>query len=421
MDTGDIVILLTLIVLIVFSGLFSATETAYSTASKIRLTNLENEGNARARKVLVLLEKYDKVLSTILIGNNIVNIVTATLATILFSNLLRNESLGATVSSIVITVVVLIFGEITPKTLAKQSPEKFAMAIYGFLIAFYYILTPLTILFSGWKWLLSKVFRFKKSSTFTEDELITIVETAEIEGEIEKHESELIRSAIEFEDVDVKAVMVPRVNVVAISTQHATEEIYKTFTESGFSRLPVYDQSIDSIVGIIHEKDFYALIHDDKNDITPIIQKSIYVAPTLKISTVLSMLQKAKVHMAIVVDEFGGTEGIVTLEDIIEELVGEIYDEHDEEEVVLTEVAENTYEVPGGENFEELIEELDVAVTEEYEATTVGGFVTEMLDRIPVPGDKVTVGRLEIEVVSATEKVVEQVRVTVEPKEDDKE
>ena len=421
MDTVDVIILLTIVALVVLSCLFSATEVAYSTASKSKLTNLENEGNAKAGKVLKLLEKEEKVASTVLVGNTIANITIATLGVILFAHLLKSESIGALISAIAITVVVLLFGEIAPKTLAKHSPERFAMNIYGFLMIFYFILTPLTVIFSGWRWLICKMFGIKKVTTFSEDELITIVEAAESEGEIEKHESELIRSAIEFEDVDVKAVMVPRVNVVAISGEQPLEEIYEVFRESGFSRLPVYDQSIDSVVGIIHEKDFSALLHDNQRDISAIIQKCIYVAPTLKISTVLSMLQKAKVHMAIVVDEFGGTEGIVTLEDIIEELVGEIYDEHDEEEQIFTEVADNTYVVSGGENFAELMEKLEVVITEETEATTIGGFVTEQLDRIPVPGDTVTVGRLEIEVMSATAKMVEEVRVTVTPKEEEKE
>lgn len=418
MNTIQVLELLIIIFLIVMSGLFSATETAYSTASKIRLTNMSDDGNKKASKVLKLLENYDKVLFSVLVGNNIVNIVASTLATVLFISLIGD--IGATISSIVITVCVLIFGEITPKTLAKQKPEAFAMAIYGFLRFCIIILTPITFIFDGWKWVLSKTFRFSQTSTFTEEDLITIVETAENEGELEKHESELIRSAIEFEDLDVRDIMVPRVNVEAISIDADMESIYDVFLQSGYSRLPVYTEDIDSVVGILHEKDFSALLHDGKTDIHPVIQKCIYLSPSIKISTALSTLQKAKIHMAIVVDEFGGTEGIVTLEDILEELVGEIYDEHDDEEEPIKKVGEQTYVVKGDENFEEVLDELDIKQpTDETDATTLGGFVTEQLDRIPVPGDKLSVEGMEIEVLKATAKQVQEVKLTIVPSADE--
>lgn len=311
---------LALVLCIVLSGIFSATETAYSTASKVRLTTMSDEGDKKAGKVLKLLNNYEKVLFTVLVGNNIVNITATTLATLLFIALMGD--IGATVSTIVITVVVLLFGEISPKMLAKQHPEGFAKSIYGFLRACMVILTPITFILGGWKWLLSKMFRFPQTASFSEEELITIVETAENEGQLEKHESELIRSAIEFEDLDVRDIMVPRVNVEAVPEDATMEEIYKVFVESGYSRLPVYRDDIDTIVGILHEKDFSVLLHDGKTDIKPIIKKCIYLTQSIKISTALGMLQKEKIHMAIVVDEFGGTDGIVTLEDILEELVG---------------------------------------------------------------------------------------------------
>ena len=205
---------LALVLCIVLSGIFSATETAYSTASKVRLTTMSDEGDKKAGKVLKLLNNYEKVLFTVLVGNNIVNITATTLATLLFIALMGD--IGATVSTIVITVVVLLFGEISPKMLAKQHPEGFAKSIYGFLRACMVILTPITFILGGWKWLLSKMFRFPQTASFSEEELITIVETAENEGQLEKHESELIRSAIEFEDLDVRDIMVPRVNVEAV-------------------------------------------------------------------------------------------------------------------------------------------------------------------------------------------------------------
>ena len=379
---------LALVLCIVLSGIFSATETAYSTASKVRLTTMSDEGDKKAGKVLKLLNNYEKVLFTVLVGNNIVNITATTLATLLFIAMMGD--IGATVSTIVITVVVLLFGEISPKMLAKQHPEGFAKNVYGFLRACMFILTPITFILDGWKWLLSKIFRFPQTASFSEEELITIVETAENEGQLEKHESELIRSAIEFEDLDVRDIMVPRVNVEAVPEDATMEEIYKVFVESGYSRLPVYRDDIDTIVGILHEKDFSVLLHDGGTDIKPLIKKCIYLTQSIKISTALGMLQKEKIHMAIVVDEFGGTDGIVTLEDILEELVGEIYDEHDSEEEQIKKIDDHTYIIKGDENFEEMLEELDVkSPDEETEATTVGGFVSEQLDRMPAPGDKV--------------------------------
>lgn len=409
---------LALVLCIVLSGIFSATETAYSTASKVRLTTMSDEGDKKAGKVLKLLNNYEKVLFTVLVGNNIVNITATTLATLLFIAMMGD--IGATVSTIVITVVVLLFGEISPKMLAKQHPEGFAKNVYGFLRACMFILTPITFILDGWKWLLSKMFRFPQTASFSEEELITIVETAENEGQLEKHESELIRSAIEFEDLDVRDIMVPRVNVEAVPEDATMEEIYKVFVESGYSRLPVYRDDIDTIVGILHEKDFSVLLHDGGTDIKPLIKKCIYLTQSIKISTALGMLQKEKIHMAIVVDEFGGTDGIVTLEDILEELVGEIYDEHDSEEEQIKKIDDNTYIIKGDENFEEMLEELDVkSPDEETEATTVGGFVSEQLDRMPAPGDKLTVDGMEMEVIKATDKKVDEIKVTVLPSQDE--
>ena len=417
-STAQAFMWLALIICFILSAVFSATETAYSTASKVRLTTMADEGDKKAAKVCKLLDRFEDVLYAVLVGNNIVNITATTLATLLFIAMLGD--VGATVSTIVVTVVVLLFGEITPKILAKQHPEGFAKSVYGFLRCCMFVLTPITFVLGGWKWLMSKTFRFSKQASFSEEELITIVETAENEGQLEKHESELIRSAIEFEDLDVRDIMVPRVNVEAVPEDATMEEIYKVFAETAYSRLPVYRGDIDTIVGILHEKDFSALLHDGKTDIGPIIKKCIYLTQSIKISTALGMLQKEKIHMAIVVDEFGGTDGIVTLEDILEELVGEIYDEHDREEEQIRKINDNTYIIKGDENFEEVLEKLDVkSPDEETEATTLGGFVSEQLDRMPAPGDKLTVDGMEMEVTKATDKTVDEIKVTVLPPEED--
>ncbi len=413
MDGGQVGLLISIIALIILSALFSGSEMAFASVNKIRLLNLEQSGNKRAGIVLRMTENFDKLLSAILVGNNIVNILATTLATLLFGSLIVDDAVAATVSTAVLTVAVLIFGEITPKLFAKENPEGVAMALYPFLKFFVIILFPINLIFSGWKWLLRKIFKFKKTSTFSEDELITIVETAEEEGELKEHESQLIRSAIEFEDLDVRDVMIPRVNVIAVEQDYEMDKIYEIFHENGFSRMPVYIETIDAVVGVIHEKDFYYLYHNGGKSVKSIIQPSVCVSSSMKISTVLRMLQRAKIHMAIVVDEFGGTEGIVTLEDILEELVGEIYDEHDEVEELFTETGENIYAVSGDENLVEMYEKLDLTPPEDITSTTVSGFVIELMDKIPTVGESVTCGRLLFEVTKASAKHVQELKLTV--------
>ena len=413
MDGTQIGLLLAIIILIMLSAYFSASEMAFTSVNKIRLMNMEANGNKRAGAVLRATENFDKLLSTVLVGNNIVNITSASIATLFFDSLIKSANLATTVSTVVMTVVVLIFGEITPKLFAKEKPEACAMLFYPLLKMLMIVLTPINLIFSGWKWLLRKIFKFKKTSTVTEGELLTIVETAENEGELQEHESQLIRSAIEFEDLDVKDIMIPRINVIAVEENSDMESVYDKFVQHGFSRMPVYAENIDAVVGIIHEKDFYALLHDGGKDIKSIIQSSVCVSSSMKISTVLRMLQKSKVHMAIVVDEFGGTEGIVTLEDILEELVGEIYDEHDEIEILFKKVDDKTFIVSGDENVEDMYEKLDLSAPDDIESTTVSGYITELMDKIPQTGEKLTLKDIEIEVTKASAKHVQEVKVTL--------
>ncbi len=424
MTGKQIGILIAIVVMILMSGFFSASEMAYSTANKVRLKTLEEGGNKSAKRVLRLLERYDKLLSTILIGNNIVNIVASTLAAILFADLIANEQVAAVVSTAVITVAVLIFGEITPKTLAKTFAEGFAMRITPVMWFFIIILFPIDIILVPYKKLIGKI-RNKKASAITEDELITYVETAQNEGGIDEHESRLIRSAIEFEDLDVDDIMVPRVNVVAIEEGENLDTVADLFFDNGFSRMPVYSKTIDSVIGIIHEKDFYKLYRMPESKrpktIKGIVQPVVCVAPAMKISTVLRQLQKAKIHMAIVVDEFGGTEGIVTLEDILEELVGEIYDEHDELEVLSRKVDDDTYVVAGTHNLEDLFEEFGMKVREEFDSTTVGGWIIEQLGKIPAAGETYSYENLDIIVAKANNKRVLELKVKVNPVEEEPE
>ena len=317
-------LLIAIVILLLLSGFFSAMETAYSCANKLKLKTMIANGNKRAQKVLHLAENYDSLISTILVGNNIVNITTTSLAGLLFASLIANASLSATVSTVVTTVAVLLFGEITPKMLAKVYPEKFAMTGYPLLVFFTYLLFPVNKLFTGYKFVLSKIFKLKNEEIVTEDEIITMVEEAREDGTLKQDESKLIRSVIEFDDLEVGDICVPRVNIVAVEVTTPLEKIRDIFQENGLSRLPVYEGTIDTVIGFLHEKDFYAVYLNKTDNIRSAIREVTYTTEHIKISSLLKQLQKNKTHMAIVLDEYGGTLGIITLEDILEELVGEI-------------------------------------------------------------------------------------------------
>lgn len=422
-DPGIYWLLLPMAILLVLSACFSASETAYSSASKIRLRTMHADGDVRAGKALRLLDRYDDLLSTVLIGNNIVNIAFTTIATVLFMALIiGNETLANVLSTIVTTVVVLIFGEISPKALARHNPERITKAFYPFLVICYYILFPLNMIFKGWKKLLSKVFKLGDSKSITEEELVTIVETAESEGELDMHESRLIKNAIEFDDLEIRDIMVPRVNVTAVEDTETPDEVADVFRESGYSRLPVYHGTVDSVIGVLNEKDFNkAYYATESKDYIKAVQPAISVAPSMKISVVLRMLQRARTHMAIVVDEFGGTAGVVTLEDILEELVGEIWDEHDEVEESIRQISEDEYLVPGFSNLTDVLERLGAETKEEFDSTTVGGWVIEELGAIPAAGRSFEFGNLAVTVTKANARRVLEVKFKVLPKDDKEE
>ena len=404
-----------IVVLVIMSGFFSSTETAYSCASRIKLRTLVSNGNKRAKKVLDLAEtNYDKFISTVLIGNNIVNLTASTLGTIFFASLIASESTSALVSTATLTVAVLIFGEITPKFIAKTYPEKLSMAFYPLIKFFYYVFTPLNIIFGGWKWLLSKVFRFKDSDIVTEDEIMTIVEEAEEDGTLKQEETKLIRSVIEFDDLEVGDILVPRVNIVAVDVESSMDDMRKVFDREGYSRLPVYKDSIDTIIGTIHEKDFYNAYLKGKKGVDGIMQNAFYTAEHVKISDLLRQLQKKKVHIAVVLDEYGGTLGIVTLEDILEELVGEIYDEHDEIINYFKPLNETTTIIAGNADVSDMFEYFGFdGDDDKYEASTVSGWVIEMLGEIPTVGKTFEYRTLDIEVMKSTVKKVLQVKATI--------
>lgn len=414
--------IIAIVILTLFSGLFSATETAYSSSSKIRLKNMANDGNTKASSVLVILDDFDKFLTSVLIGNNIVNIASATISTLLFSLILRGGK-GPTVSTIVITVITLLFGEIAPKSLAKQAPEKFACATVGVVNFFEFVFTPLTIVLKGWTWLVNHFAHIEQDEGDISDELITMVDEAEKDGNLEEHESDLISAAIEFNDLDVKDVLTPRVDIVAVNIASSHEQIEKAFRFNSFSRLPVYENTVDNIVGVIHEKDFYELMyHNNKGPIRRIIKPVIYTSPNTQISTCMKQLQAAKLHMAVVLDEYGGTEGIITLEDIIEELVGEIWDEHDVVEDFYTKVDDYTWMVKGDAEIDDLIDRFGVEEEdEEFDFITVSGWAIAELHHIPKVNEEFDYKNLHVTITKADQRKVLEVKVEIQKEEEDKE
>ena len=400
-----------LVILVGFSAFFSASETAFSSLNQIRLKSRAEDGDSSAARVLAMAEQYDKLLSTILIGNNIVNIAAASIGTILFTQMLGAER-GATVSTIVLTIIVLIFGEVTPKSLAKEMPEKVATAVSPFLVLLMALMTPLTWLFTQWKKLLGHFVHSGEADTITEGELMTMVSEAENDGELTDRESELIRSAIEFDDVEVEEILTPRVDVVAVEDDIPLEELAQTFAESGYSRLPVYHGTIDNIIGVVHEKDFYIARLKKATKIDDLVVPTLYTTGSTQISQLLRTLREQHHHLAVVVDEYGGTEGIITLEDILEELVGEIWDEHDEVTEDFRKQSDGSWLVSGSASVDDLYEELNLPEEEDIDSNTVNGLVQEKTCRLPKVGDRFTLGEYDGVVTRTAKRRVTEVRLT---------
>jgi CBS domain containing-hemolysin-like protein len=378
---------LALILCIVLSAFFSATETAFSASNRVKLKMVEGPRKERAQIALSLLEKYDSLITTVLIGNNLVNIVATAIATLLFTTRIMpgREDLATTVASIVMTVVVLFVGEVGPKTLAKQQPEKYAMAVGPAIRVLMIVMKPLDVLFSLWRKLLSRLVKPEPEENQIEEELITIIDEAQTEGDIEEDEGKLIRSAIEFNDQDASDIMTPRVDVTAIEDTTTIEKAADVFRDTWFSRIPVYHEDLDHIVGILNEKDFYKMTHEGCTEITKIMKEPVFAPASLSISNLLKLFRTSKTHLVILLDEFGGTDGIVTMEDVLEELVGEIYDEHDEISEEVVEQEDGSLIVDGNMQLEELMEKF--GLENAYNADTVGGWAGEMLEKVPEVGD----------------------------------
>lgn len=417
MEPDSIAKIVFLVILIVFSAYFSATETAFSTLNRIRLKNAADNGDKKAGKILKLAENYDKLITTVLVGNNIVNILASSIATVLFISILKDNNLGSTVSTVVMTVVVLIFGEVCPKSLAKESPEKFARFSYPFISLLCVVLTPISAILIGIRKLVSMVIKTKDENVITEDEILTFVEEAELEGGIDERESELIRSAVEFNDLEAQEILTHRVDIVAISDDEELEKIEGLFRETGFSRLPVYNDTIDNITGVIHHKDYYNKVKSGECKLDDIIKKVVSVHKSIKIGDLLRLLQKEKSHMAVVADDYGGTLGIVTMEDIIEELVGEIWDEHDEVVEEIVELEENKFRILCTAPIDKVMEVFDI--NDEIDEASVGGWVMSELDKIPEEGDKFSYKNVDVVVTKTDARRVVEIEVKINPVEDE--
>ncbi len=403
--------LIVMAVLILLSAYFSATETAFSTFNKTKMKTLAENGNATAALVCRLADDYDRLLSTILIGNNIVNIALASIGTILFVGALGD--IGATVSTAVITVVVLIFGEITPKSVAKNSPEKFALLSANVINVMIYLFMPLNFLFAQWKKLVNRIFKPDADTKLSQEELLMLVDEVQQGGSIDKSEGELLRNAIEFTERDAEDILTHRVDLEAVPIDATKEEVARIFTESKFSRILVYEDSIDHIVGVIHLKDFYTGDGITQKPLSEIMTPPIFIMRHEKIDTILRELQRKKSHIAVVVDEYGGTYGIVTMEDILEELVGEIFDEHDEKSEEVCRVDNDTFSVDGSMDMSDFCEQFHIHP--ETDALSLGGWIMEELGQIPEEGDGFDYENISIRVIATEGHRVSKVEVKLLP------
>ena len=419
MDNSDVGKVILVIVMMIFSALFSGTETAYSSVNKLRLKNYEAQGSKKAAKALKLANRFDEVLTAVLIGNNIVNIATSSVSTLIFIKIFGSN--GAAVSTAVITVLVLVFCEVLPKSYAKKNSEKIALAFASPIYGLVTLLKPVVWLLNQLSSLVSRS-SGKAEPTVTEDELKYMIDEIEEEGVIEEQESELVKSALEFDEISVNEILIPRVKIVGIERNSDIEEVKEIFSREMYSRLPVYEKSLDNIIGIITNKSFFKMLVEGRNNITSIVQDVPHIADTMLISEAMKYMQRSKVHMAVVTDQYGGTKGIITLEDIIEELVGEIYDEDDEIVTNIIKLDENKYEAAGDLSISDMLDILGLdedMVHTDY--TSVGGWVTDVMEHIPDAGETAVDGIFRLTAAQVNEQNVEKVIIEILPAENNPE
>lgn len=419
--------LIIIVVCVIFSAYFSATETAFMSLNKTKLKTMVEKGNKKAERTLKVADNYDKLISTILVGNNIVNILASSIATLFFVQMLANldygnaNQMGATLSTIATTVIVLIFGEITPKSIARDLPEKFAMFSTPLISLLMVVLTPVNFIFSMWKKLISKIFKLESDNKMTSEELLMIVEEGQQDGAIEEDEGDLLKNAIEFNEKTAEDILTHRVDLEGVPSDASKEDIAEVFTESGYSRILVYEESIDNIIGTIHRKDFYVGSGISRKPVKELIAPPFFIHKSEKINDLLKLLQNNKSHLAIVIDEYGGTLGIVTMEDILEELVGEIWDEHDEVTETFKELTEDTFIVDCSVNFSEFCDFFGLPAEIETDSVSLGGWIMEQVGKIPETGDSFTFENIDVEVTETDSHRVAYAKVVRRPEEDEDE
>ena len=401
-------------VLLVISAVCSATETAFSSCNRIRLKKLADSGSKSAQKAVKICDNFDKALTAILIGNNVVNIASSSLATVIFTEKFGSGSVG--IATLVMTVLVLIFGEILPKSLAKENAESFSIFMAAPLSAFMFIITPLTVIFMGIKNGFTKLVGKKNAQpSVTEEELKYIIDEIEDEGVLEEQESDLVRSALDFDEITISKILVPRVNIVGVEINDNMDKIRDLFVTNRYSRLPVYENDIDHIVGVLHQSDFFEMYINGKTNIADAMNDPLYITENKHISEILRIMQREKIHMAVVVDQYGGTEGICTLEDIIEELVGEIYDESDEEDTSFINTAENSYDISADLSVSDFLEKLDLPEdTIDTERNSMGGWVMDLLDRIPEQYETLEFPPFKMKIIMADEQKIDRIKIRYE-------
>ncbi len=404
-----------IVICIILSAYFSATETAFNSVNTLKIKSKAEKGDRKASRVMKLLDQYDRLLSAILIGNNLVNIAATSLATVIFVKHFGDD-LGSGLSTLVITIVLLIFGEITPKTIAKASADTFSMFAAPSIQFIMTILTPFTWLFGLWQKLIGRIFKSRDDDTVTDDEILSIVKEAERGGEIDGQESDLISNSIDFNETEAEDILTPRVDIEAVEKSATKEEVEQIFIETGFSRIPVYKDDIDNIIGIIYQKDFYNKIYHNDQPVSDIIRPVVYTTPHRPIGELLREFQQKKIHVAIIIDEYGGTVGLVTMEDILEELVGEIWDEHEEVVEEIRKVSDREYRASGSASIYKVFEEIGLPEDEDMEALTLSGWITDMTGHIPKVGDVVTYNHIKVIVREVKERRVEQAIIRIMPR-----
>ena len=408
---------LLLFVLLVLSAFFSATETSYTTANRIRLKAMAEDGNAAAKRVLKLTENYDKFISTVLVGNNIVNIGSASIAAILFTRFFPEET-AAAISTVVMTLIILVFAETLPKSISKVHAEKIAMALSSVVDIFVILFSPVVFVLM----MLIRLTGTKKgaeSPSVTEDELKYIIESIEEEGILEESESDLVQSALDFDETTAQEIMTPRSNVVAINIDDDFDSVMQKILSEGYTRMPVYKENIDNIIGVLNVKDILMRMATGKRIILKNLVKPVTFAyVTMNISPLLNELRQNKTHLAVVVDDYGSTKGIVTMEDILEELVGEIWDEYDEIIDEIVPLGDDIYEVSGNSNVDDLFDFLEVDFKNfECNYNTAGGWALDVFERIPKAGEAFSYKNLKATILEADEQRVLKLKIekTAEP------